>query len=193
MTIAARVKAILLTPAQEWKVIEDEQSDLTYRINVYIATLAAIPSIAGFIGFSAVGVVVPGGATVRLSVLSGVLGALFGYVMAFVAVYVLAVITNLLAPRFDAQKNFSAALRLIVYSYTPVWVAGVFLLIPGLWFLAVLGIYGFFPLRQGMSQLMKVSEDQAQLYAAVILSCALILRMLVGWSESVLFSLPQVI
>jgi Yip1 domain len=191
--IVARVIGILLTPTTEWKIIAEERDDLSYRLNIYIAILAAIPAVAGFIGFSAVGVVIPSGATVRVPVLSGLLGAVFGYVMAFVAVYALAVITNLIARRFAAQKDFSAALRLIVYAYTPVWVTGVFLLVPGLWFLAVLGIYGFYPLRQGLPILMKAPEEQSQLYAATILSCALALRLLVGWAEALLFSLPQVI
>jgi hypothetical protein len=193
MMIAARLNGILLAPTAEWKTVEQEHEDLTYRLNMYIAVLAAIPAIAGFLGFSAIGVVIPSGATVRVPVMSGLFGAVFGYLMSFVAVYVLAFIANTIAPRFDGQKNFWAALKLVAYSYTAVWIAGIFLLVPGLWFLAVLGIYGYYPLRQGLPQLMKVPEQHVQLYSAVIVSCAVIIRILVGWTESTLFSLPQVI
>jgi Yip1-like protein len=193
MTIGGRINAVLLKPTAEWPVIVQETDDLAYLLNVYIAILAAIPSIAGLIGFCAVGEALPSGAILRVPVLPGLLGAVFGYAMSFVTVYLLAFIANLIAPRFGAQKNFSAALKLVVYSYTPVWIAGIFLLLPGLWFLAVLAIYAIYPLREGLPQLMKVPEDRALSYAATIVACALALRLLIGWIEAAFFSLPQVI
>ena len=193
MMIAERVNAVLLKPATEWQRIEQERDDLTYVLNVYIAILAAIPAVAGFIGFSAVGVALADGTILRVPVLLGLLGALFGYVMSFVTVYVLAFAANLLAPRFGGQRNFPAALKLIVYSYTPVWITGVFLLLPGLRFLAVLAIYGIYPLYEGLPRLMRVPQERALAYTAMIVVCALVVRALIGWIEATFFSLPQVI
>ena len=59
-------------------------------------------------------------------------------------VYAVALVVDLLAPTFGGQRNFPNALRLTVYSYTPVWLAGIFLLVPGASFLAILGLYGFY-------------------------------------------------
>ena len=61
---------------------------------------------------------------------------MFGYVASFaIGAVLLGVVINLLAPLFGGQKDFDSALKLAVYSYTPVWLAGIFLLLPGLRFL----------------------------------------------------------
>jgi hypothetical protein len=193
MNIFERVYRILLRPSAEWKIIDEERADLSYLLNIYIAALAAIPAVSGLIGFSAIGVEVPDVGTVRVSVFSGLLGAVFGYLFAFVAVYGLAALIYLLGPRFEASKSFPAALKLAVYSNTPVWVTGIFLLAPGLWFLTVLGFYGFYLLWSGLPILMKAPQERSLLYAAIVIGGAFVLRILIGWSETALFSLPQVI
>ncbi|MBO0754937.1 MAG: YIP1 family protein [Bradyrhizobiaceae bacterium] len=190
-TILQRAGGILLRPTMEWKAIEREHSNLL--LNGYVALLAAIPALSGLIGFSAIGVGVPSLGTVRVPFLSGLLGAVSGYLLAFIVVYVLAVIINVIAVRFDASRSFSAALKLAVYSYTPVWLCGVFLLVPGLRFLSVLGVYGFYVLRRGLPVLMKVPEGRALRYATTIFIVAFVIRILIGWTEAVLFSLPQAI
>ena len=193
MNIFERVYRILLRPSAEWKIIDEERADLSYLLNIYIAALAAIPAVSGLIGFSAIGVEVPGVGTVRVPVFSGLLGAVFGYLFAFVAVYGLAALIYLLAPLFEASKSFPAALKLAVYSNTPVWVTGIFLLAPGLWFLTVLGFYGFYLLWSGLPILMKAPQQRSLLYAAIVIGGAFVLRILIGWCETALFSLPQVI
>src|SRR5262249_35318860 len=76
--------------------------------------------------------------------------------------------------RFGAEKNFPNAVKLSAYSHTPLWLAGIFLLIPGLNFLLILGLYGFYLLWVGLPMLMKVGNDKALPYAAIVTACALI-------------------
>src|SRR5206468_9045288 len=83
----------------------------------------------------------------------------------------------LLAPRFGAEKNFANAVKLSAYSHTPLWLAGIFLLVPGLSFLLILGLYGFYLLWIGLPMLMKVADDKALPYAAAVTACALILAV----------------
>jgi len=54
MKLLNRVKAILLTPQAEWKVIERERDTLSDLLIRYVAILAAIPEVAHFIGQSLV-------------------------------------------------------------------------------------------------------------------------------------------
>jgi hypothetical protein len=82
-------------------------------------------------------------------------------------------VIDLLAPRFGGKKNFSNAFKLSVYSHTPLWLAGVFLLIPGLNFLLILGLYGFYLLWVGLPILMGVPNERAFTYAIVATACAL--------------------
>jgi hypothetical protein len=164
--VVARVRAILQTPRSEWAKIEQEPDapfDLYIR---YVATLGAIPAVARFLGQSVVG----GYTTMRWSFF----GALFVYAVMFAAVYLLATVINLLAPRFETPKNFSGALKLSVYSYIPAWLAGIFLLVPGLSFLMLLGLYGVYLLWTGLPLLMKVRGDRAPAYVAVVAACAII-------------------
>ena len=56
MNLVERVKAILLQPNSEWPVIEREPGDAGYLFSNYVAILAAIPPVCGFIGTSIIGV-----------------------------------------------------------------------------------------------------------------------------------------
>jgi hypothetical protein len=164
--IVARAKAMMLTPHSEWQVIEREPGALTDLFGSYVAILAAIPAIARFIGHSLIGGHDP--------MLHGLIRTVIAYAATFTVVYVLAGIIDLLAPKFGTQKNFPNALKLSIYSHTPLWLAGIFLLIPGLNFLMLLGIYGAYVLWVGLPTLMRVPEENRLLYAACVTACALV-------------------
>src|SRR5437899_3282029 len=131
MKLVERAKAIMFTPRKEWAVIEQEPHGMSALFVGYVAVLAAIPEVANFIGQSLIGGYKPIGA--------GLLRALVVYVLTFAVVYLIACVIDLLARRFGGKKNFPAAFKLSVYSHTPLWLAGIFLLIPGLSFLELLG------------------------------------------------------
>jgi hypothetical protein len=172
VTLGGRVKAILLAPATEWIEIERE-SETPGRLFVrYVAVLAAIPALARFVGSSLIGGYTP--------IVPGLIGAIGSYVFALALVVVTALIVDALAPTFDAQKNFRNAFKLAAYSFTPVWIAGAFLLVPGLNFLAILGLYGLYLLWVGLPLLLGVPREKAFPYAAVVVVCALALTLLLG-------------
>ena len=79
-------------------------------------------------------------------------------------VFVVALAVDLFAPKFGGERGYSGALRLTIYSFTPVWLAGVFLLVPGASFLVLLGLYGFYLMWLGMPVLMKAPRDRALPY-----------------------------
>jgi len=166
MWLIERVKAIIFSPRTEWPVIEREPSTLGSLLIHYVAILAAIPEIAHFIGQSLIGGYAPIG--------PNLLRALVVYLVTFAMVYIIAGVIDLLAPRYGAKKNFPNAVKLSVYSHTPLWLAGIFLLVPGLNFLVILGLYGVYLLRVGLPLLMGVPEDRALRYAITVTACALI-------------------
>jgi hypothetical protein len=180
MDIVERVKAILLTPKSEWLVIERESGEPAYLFANYVAILAAIPAVCGFIGTSIVGVSVPVIGTVRIGVVSGIASAIVHYLLAFVMVYVLGLIIDALAPTFNGQKDAPNALKLAVYSMTPAWLAGIFSLIPGLSVLGILGLYGLYLLWVGLPPLMKVPQEKSTVYAAAVVVCAIVISIVIG-------------
>src|SRR5436189_2806275 len=93
MDVVARVRAMLVSPAAEWPAIEREPGDPAYLFANYVAILALVPALAGFIGMSVVGVSTPAG-TMRVPLAAGLFNALFAYVLTFVMVYVMALIVD---------------------------------------------------------------------------------------------------
>jgi hypothetical protein len=161
-----RAKAIVLRPRAEWKVIEREPDTLSDLLVSYVAIFAAIPEIARFVGQSFIGGYAP--------LLPSLIRAVVVYLLSFAMVYIIAGVIDLLAPKFGGEKNFANAVKLSVYSHTPLWLAGIFLLIPGLNFLLILGVYGVYVLWTGLPLLMRVSSEKALPYAVVVTACALI-------------------
>jgi hypothetical protein len=180
MDLVERVKAILLTPKSEWLVIEREPGDPAYLFTNYVAILAAIPAVCGFIGLSIIGISLPVVGTVRVGIVSGIASAVVQYLLAFVMVYALGLIIDALAPTFDGQKNQPNALKLAVYSMTPAWLAGIFSLIPGLRILGILGLYGLYLLWVGLPPLMKAPEEKSIGYAAAVVICAIVIFLVIG-------------
>jgi len=189
MDIASRVKGILLTPETEWPGIEQEPGTPAYLFPNYVVYLAAIPPIAGFIGSSVIGVTMPAIGTVRVPLFTGLLGAVIAYALTFVIVYAVAIIIDQLAPRFGGVKDFGNALRVTVYSFTPLWVAGVFQLIPGLRFVgSVVAIFGIYLLWTGLPRLMKVPADNAVPCVAAAAACAVVIAFSIGLIQAALIS-----
>jgi hypothetical protein len=171
--LVKRIKAILLTPHIEWPVIAREPDDRSALFARYVGILALIPALAGFIGGSLIGGYDP--------ISSGLFAAIFGYLMTFVMVFVVAMIVDMLAPTFEAAKNFPNALKLTVYSFTPLWLAGIFRLVPGLTFLTIaLGLYGGYLVWTGLPLLMRAPREKTLPYAGAIVACAVALAVMIG-------------
>jgi hypothetical protein len=190
MNLVERVKAILFDPTAAWPRIEKDVGDPALLLRRYVAALALIPPLAGFTGATLIGVVTPSGAIARVSLFNGVAGAIFGYVMSCATVLVLGLIIHLLAPLFDGRRDFNNAFKLAVYSFTPAWVAGIFLVLPGLHFLALLGCYGAYLLWLGLPRLTNTPEDQAANFTAVIVASALGLLYIAALAQRLVFGTP---
>jgi len=181
MAMIERIKGICLKPKTEWDAIAEEETSTADLFTGYAVPLAAIPPIAGFIGGSLIGRSMPFVGSYRVPMVSGLVMAVFTFVMALVGVFIVSLIINALAPSFGAEKNSRQALKIAVYSYTPAWVAGVLQILPMLGLLAVLaGLYGLYLLYLGLPRLMKCPQEKAVGYTAVVVVCAIVLSIIVG-------------
>ena len=93
----------------------------------------------------------------------------------FAVVLLLGLVIAIAAPLFGGRRNFARALNLAVYSYMPLWLAGVFLLLPGLRFLMLSGFYGVYILIAGLPRMTKTPQQNLLGFAAliVVFACAL--------------------
>jgi len=190
MNAARRAKAMLIDPLREWARIEHEAGDPAYLLSRYVAVLALIPALFGFIGTSLIGVIVPGAGAVRTPVFDGLFGAIFGYVMTCATVLLLGLLIELLAPWFGGRRDFDSAFKLAVYSFTPVWLAGIFLVLPGLRFLMLAGLYGVYVLWLGLPRLVKAPEQRSQAFVFLIAACAGLLLYLAAFAQQLVFGTP---
>lgn len=190
MTLMSRVKAIMLDPDSEWRVIADEPGGVTYLFTRYVAILALIPALAGFIGYSIIGVSVSAG-TFRVPLVPGLINMALSYVFTFVIVYAVALVVDTLATSFRAERHFPNALKLAVYSFTPVWLAGIFILIPGLSFLSILGLYGLYLIWTGLTPLMGSPRDKSFFYALTVLAAAIVVTIVLAIVQNTIASIPR--
>jgi hypothetical protein len=190
MMAMRRARAIVFEPVVAWARIEQESGDPAFVLSRYVAVLALIPALFGFFGTSVLGVVVPGAGIVRLSLFNGVFGAIFGYVMTCITVLVLGLIIDLVAPWFGGRRDFTSAFKAAAYSFTPVWLAGVFLLLPGLRFLELAGCYGAYLLWLGLPRLMQLDKPRSFGFTALIVCCAGALTAAVMTVQALVFGAP---
>ena len=190
MNLTDRVKNIILQPAEEWAVIEKEPSSVAELYRSYIVPLAAIGPVASIIGLSLIGINIPGVGTYRIPLMSAIGQAVVNYVLALAGVYVLALIIDGLAPTFQGTKNNIQALKVAAYSSTAAWLAAIFILIPALGFLQILGIYSLYLLYLGLPVLMKAPQDKAFVYALVVIVAAIVIFAVIGAVGSLFVTYP---
>ena len=181
MGLVDRVKNILLTPKTEWPVIAGETSSTGDLMGGYVAPLAGIAVLCGFVGHSIVGMSMPFVGTYRIPIIAGISMAVFSFAMAFVGIFILSLIINALAPTFGGEKNPAQAMKVAVYSYTPAWIAGVLGIIPALGLIGVLvSLYGLYLLYLGLPRLMKNPEEKSIGYTAVVVICAIVIGFVIS-------------
>jgi hypothetical protein len=182
MALVDRVKNILLSPRSEWQVIDAEPATVSSLYTGYIAPLALIPAVCQAIGMSLIGINIPFvGGHFRVPIVTALTRGAVMYVVGLIGVYILAMIVDALAPTFAGTKNQVQALKVVAYSYTAAWVAGILYLIPALSLLGILaGLYSLYLLYLGLPVLMKSPADKAVGYTLVVIIVAFVLAICIG-------------
>lgn len=165
-SIVDRAKAIILTPKEEWPVIEVEAASVGGLYKSYAMILAAIPALAMLIGGQVFGF---GGFgfSFRPTLASALSTAVVQYVFSLVGIFLIALVIDYLAPHFGGTSNRIQAFKVAVYSGTAGWLAGVAYLVPSLAILVFAGLYSLYLLYTGLPILMKAPGDKAMVYTVV--------------------------
>ena len=174
-----RARNILVRPKVEWPIIAAEPASIGSIYRDYVVYLAAIPVLCTFLaalvfGEGAFGI------TSRPPFFAALWSAAVQYVLLLAGAYVLALIINLLAPRFGGADDSLSAFKLAAYSATASWAAGVFNLVPALSFLTILGLYSLYLLYTGAPVLMRIPADRALSFSAAIIGVGIVLSLLVA-------------
>jgi Yip1 domain len=190
MNLVTRVINILVQPRTEWPAIVDERTNPATLYLGYVAILAALPAVAGFVSTALVGTLASGrlGAGVALS------AALTSYVLSLGMVFLMAVIADALASRFGGRGALDQALKLVAYSLTPSWVAGLFTFLPVVaWLITLLaGLYSLYLFHLGAPLLMKVPEREATGYTVALFAIAIVIAFLIGTLIAAMFGMGAI-
>jgi hypothetical protein len=185
-----RAFGLLVDPQTEWAKIAKEPDDPAYLMIGYTALLALIPTVCGFLGACVIGSIVPGVGPVRAPMFDGALGAIFGYLESLALVLLLGLIVNVAAPLYAGRRNVAGALKIAAYAFTPLWLAGIFLLLPGLRFLMLSSLYGVYILATGLPRMMNSPAEKSPGFTvlAVVFACAL--TFIAASAQRALFGIP---
>jgi hypothetical protein len=193
MHLTERVTNVLLQPAREWPVIDKEPSTPGDLYKSYIMPLAAIGPLASIFRLAVVGVVgvyVPLVGTYTVPLRSAVGHAVVSYVLGLVAVYVLALVIDSLAPTFQGIKSNIQALKVAAYSSTAAWLCGILNLLPSISFLQILSLYSLYLLFLGLPVLMNAPQEKAFVYTVVVVIAAVVIFAVIGAIGSLFVSYP---
>ena len=181
MNLQERVTRILKQPKLEWPVIEAEPSDIATLYRSYIMPLAAIPAICGFIGMVVIGISLPFVGRYRYGIAEALRVEIFQYVGQLISCFVAAFVIAKLAPTFNSRDDQVQALKLVAYSMTPVWIAGVLNLIPVLAVLIIFAaIYSIYLYYLGVPVLMKTPQDKVIPYMVVSVLAIIVVWFVIG-------------
>jgi len=168
----AVAKSITLDPVGTWPKIKARTESIPDIYKNYLIYLAAIPAVCGLIGELVVGINIPFYGTYRPPFFSAVTTAVVMYAFALAVVYVAAMIIELLAPKFGGNASRTDGFKLMAYSATPAYLAGVFKLIPMLMILTLIaGLYGLSVYHKGITAMGAAPEDKRTSFFFVSMGC----------------------
>jgi hypothetical protein len=173
-----RVKSVCLSPDSAWTTIASERADTSTLILSYVLPLAGAAAVAQFIGLSLVGQNLGLFGTYRMPLLTGLELAIASLLFAAVGVVAMSFIIDALAPTFGAEKSREQALKVAVYSATPVWVAGLLQIIPALGLVVLVGsLYALYLLYLGLPRLMKCPAEKTAGYLGSVIASAIVIGL----------------
>lgn len=181
MNVIDRAKNILITPKNEWGVIDKEETSVSTILTSYVLPMLSVGAVATFIGQGLIGKSLGpwGGSTA--SVKAGLIGALLYVILTVITVYIVAAAIDALAQTFQSEKNWKKSFQLAAYSLTAAYVGAIFFLFPALNILAILcTVYSIYPLYTGIPVMKKTALDKQVAYLAVVILITIVASILVG-------------
>ncbi len=184
--LTARVKNIILSPDSEWVSIERERQSVSRILFGYLVPMALIGPVAGACGMLLRG----GGASADRGgvLLLGIQSIFAGVVASLLGAVITACVVYLMTPVYRAPRDFRAALRLVVYAGTPIWVAGfVFVApldqVPALIIVLLIALmHTLYVFYLGLHRIVKVPLQEAAECAAIVALASLLLTTVVGYA-----------
>jgi hypothetical protein len=197
MAFLEHTLGIMLHPNSEWKAIRSEKHSFKQVFLSHVPFLALIPCISFFIGVTQVGWTFGSGDPVKLTIQSAIQLCGVAYFALLAGVFILGEFINWMSRTYgvegSAEKRHYAGTALAVYVTTPVFLAGIFGVYPGLWLnvsaLGIAGAYAVYLIYEGLPILMNISKDRAFMFASSIVTVGLVMMVIVIVSSVILWNI----
>jgi hypothetical protein len=181
MQLLTRIKGLILAPQTEWAKISEEETSVFDFYRNYIAILALLPPFASFFGSWLFGFSYGSQGIMHPTFAGGLYRAFVQYLLSLPAFFIVAFVISAIAPHFEGKTDDRRALMLTAYSYTPVGLASLFGLIPGLRWLDVLGFYGIYVFSVGLPTMTRVPKENLDVFTLATLFLVVATVALHGW------------
>jgi hypothetical protein len=174
---------MVVAPGREWEAVADEAPSAAKVFFGYVVPLSAVPAVAWMIGLATFGAdlgfrtedVAP--VAVGRVLHAGVV-TLAGSVFSVLA---LAAVFFLVAPMYEVPRHWGRSLTVAAYGTTPLWVAGILLVMPGL---VIVGLVAFLHCCQlyysGLQRVAGVKPGDAAEYVAISLFLLTVTSLVAG-------------
>jgi len=166
----ARARRLILKPRQEWAAIAAEFTTPGPIYARYLVPVAAIGPAA-----ATVGTIISGGelsglaGTYTISMTDAITRGVLEYVLNLLAVYLFAVVIDVLGGILGGQRNQVQALKVAAYGSTPYWLGGVTAVLPKLAPIGLLlGLYSLRLFAVGLPPVMKAPSDKTLPYTLLV-------------------------
>lgn len=174
---------LIVSPAREWEAVADEDPSPAKVLLGYVVPLSAVPALAWMIGLATFGADLgfrdPGVAPPAPGrILHAGVVTLAGSVLSVLA---LAAAFFLVAPMYEVPRRWGRFLAVAAYGTTPLWVAGILLVQPGLVIVGPLAFLHCCHLYySGLQRIAGVKRGDAAEYVAISLFFVTVASLVAG-------------
>lgn len=179
-TILDRALPFLKNPRGKWPEIQQEEEDTLSFYKNYLIPLIAIRPICIFLGYGIVN------RNMGASFFGSFIGMIAFFAIGLVLPYIAALIFEKVAPMCEGEISLESGVRLIGYSLTPVYFAGILTLIPALQILGIFfAVYAGYLFYLGIPVMAAVPKENIIKFLAISLvaffAVSFILHMLAAY------------
>ena len=185
MSIVNRAINMITKPKEEWDIIASEPATVGGLFTGYALILALLPLIGTIVvvGLLGMGASAMGGAAAMGMGMSFIAGsAVVGYFVGLALLLLVSFIVNALTPSFNGKQDMVQATKLMVYSATPTWLAGILGGIPIIGFLLGLAAmaYAVYLIYLGVKPVLGVPDDKVAGMTVVTVLIYIVASVVIG-------------
>ncbi len=174
----SHIVGLFINPKKEWQAIHDSACSVTKCYLSYVLILAAIPPISGYFGTTLFGWQFGARDPVRLTPESAAMIAIAFYVVMLVGVFTMGAMIQWMGKTYGTEQPLSRTVTLAAYTATPLFLVGIFELVPILWLNFLVGLpalgYTVVLLYTGLPIMMGISEEKGFLFSSAVLAVGLV-------------------